>query len=247
MRNPVAATRMMRGLLAGLICTFSILVPSAPVRAAVERTSDGTDAVDPYAIGCILPLTGKHAPYGKKAQDAILLARRLADPGGRRTLKVLFEDSHGQPDAAAAAVTRLAERGRVIGLLGLLGQAEAIEAASAAQGLDTTHWLCPLNDERGSGSWRPGLLEGLSLGSYLQMVDWTSRLVREGKARVSVGAASILDRLGTSADVWQVTLQKLFGRSRVLGVAFAFHRERLQEAAARRGRHHVANLNGCPA
>lgn len=134
MRNPVAATRMMRGLLAGLICTFSILVPSAPVRAAVERTSDGTDAVDPYAIGCILPLTGKHAPYGKKAQDAILLARRLADPGGRRTLKVLFEDSHGQPDAAAAAVTRLAERGRVIGLLGLLGQAEAIEAASAAQG-----------------------------------------------------------------------------------------------------------------
>jgi len=29
-------------------------------------------------------------------------------------------------------------------------------------------------------------------------------------------------------------------------VAFAFGRQRLQEAAARRGCHHLANLNGCP-
>ncbi len=133
MRNPVVARRMKQGLLVGLILTFTAVAAFAPARAAAERTSVGTDAVDPRAVGCVLPLTGKHAPYGKKAKDAILLAHRLADPGGQNPLKVLFEDSQGQPGPAAAAVARLAERERVIGLLGLLGQAEAIEAASAAQ------------------------------------------------------------------------------------------------------------------
>ena len=123
----------------------------------------------------------------------------------------------------------------------------SVAAAEAARGLDADHWLCPLGDERGHGAVRVGVLEGLSLGSYLQLVDWTSRLARDGKARVSSQVASIFDRLGTSAEVWQATLQKLFSRSTELGVAFAFHRERLKEAAARRGCHHLANLNGCPA
>ncbi len=123
----------------------------------------------------------------------------------------------------------------------------SVAAARATAGLDIDHWLCPLGDERARGAPRVGLLEGLSLGTYLQLVDWTSRLTREGKARVSAEVASILDRLGTSADAWQVTLQKLFSRPKALGVAFAFHRERLREAAGRRGCHHLANLNGCPA
>lgn len=123
----------------------------------------------------------------------------------------------------------------------------SVAAARAARGLDADHWLCPLGDERGRGAARVGVLEGLSLGSYLQLVDWTSRLVRKGKARVSSQVALILDRLGTSADVWQATVEKLFSRPNQLGVAFAFRRQRLKEAAARRGCHHVANLNGCPA
>jgi hypothetical protein len=108
-------------------------------------------------------------------------------------------------------------------------------------------WLCPIEDRRGAGSQRAGLLEGFSLGSYLQLVDYTSRLVRRGKARLSQEVASILQRVGTSADVWQHTIKKMFARSRPLGVAFAFHREKLREAALKRGCHHLANLNGCPA
>jgi hypothetical protein len=122
----------------------------------------------------------------------------------------------------------------------------SVAAPQAAEGLDG-HWLCPLNDERGRDASRAGPLEGMSLGRYLQLVDWTSRLVRQRKARVSEQVGSILERLGTSAEVWQATLQKLFSRSRALGVAFTFHRARLQEAAARRGCHHLANLNGCRA
>lgn len=123
----------------------------------------------------------------------------------------------------------------------------SVPAVDAAAGLDADHWLCPLGDERRNGAMRAGVLEGLSLGTYLQLVDWTSRLLREGKARVSSQVASILDRLGTGAEIWQMTLEKLFSRPRQVGVAFAFQRERLQQAAVRRGCQRLANLNGCPA
>jgi hypothetical protein len=49
------------------------------------------------------------------------------------------------------------------------------------------------------GSLREGLLEGFPLGSYLLLIGYTSRLCRQGKARISPEVASILDRLGTSA------------------------------------------------
>ena len=51
----------------------------------------------------------------------------------------------------------------------------------------------------------------------------------------------------TSTEVWQATIGKMFARSQVLGVAFSFSRERLQEAASHRGCHHLVNLDGCPA
>jgi len=43
-------------------------------------------------------------------------------------------------------------------------------------------WLCPVEDRRRQGATREGMLEGLSLGSYLLLVDYTSRLCRQGKA-----------------------------------------------------------------
>ncbi len=122
----------------------------------------------------------------------------------------------------------------------------SVAAGRAAAGMDDSHWLCPMGDERGRGGARVGVLEGLSLGIYLQLVDWTSRLVRKGKARVGSEVASIFDRLGTNAEIWQSTMERLLSRPRQLGVAFAFKRERLMEAAEIRGCHHVANLNGCP-
>ena len=90
------------------------------------------------------------------------------------------------------------------------GRLEALRAAArgsvagsqAAGEVEEDLWLCPMEDRRRQGSQREGLLEGFSLGSYLLLVDYTSRLCRAGKARVSGEVASILDRLGTSAEVW---------------------------------------------
>ena len=116
-----------------------------------------------------------------------------------------------------------------------------------AADLESGLWLCPIEDRRRHGEMRAGLVEGFSLGSYVQLIDWTSRLLRRCKARVSEEVASLLDRLGTNSDTWSITLQRLFSRTKTTGVAFSFNRQRLNDAARQRGCHHMANLNGCPA
>lgn len=62
-----------------------------------------------------------------------------------------------------------------------------------------------------------GELEGFSLGRYLLLVDITGRLCRQGKARLGRKVASILEWLGTSAEVWGQRIRKLFGKARLLG------------------------------
>jgi hypothetical protein len=65
-----------------------------------------------------------------------------------------------------------------------------------------------------------GELEGFSLGSYLLLVDYTGRLCRQGKARLSRELASMLERLGTSGEAWGQRMRKLFGKTRLLGSSF---------------------------
>jgi len=137
----------------------------------------------------------------------------------------------------------------------------SVAGSQAAGGVEEDLWLCPVEDRRGRGerdaepegeerhaendlrcAGREGMIEGFSLGSYLLLVDYTSRLCRQGKARVSREVASILDRLGTSADVWGQRIQKLFEKTRLMGNYFATDRQRLRELARQRGVHHLDNL-----
>ena len=90
------------------------------------------------------------------------------------------------------------------------------------------------------------MLEGFSLGSYLLLVDYTGRLFRGGKARISRELAGIFDRLDRSAESWWARLEKL-SKGRLLGRFFAASRHRLREVATQLGVHHLANLGGCPA
>jgi hypothetical protein len=135
------------------------------------------------------------------------------------------------------------------------GKLEALKAAAAGAvagsralgDVEQDLWLCPIEDRRRQGGKREGLLEGFSLGSYLLLVDYTSRLCRQGKARVSQAVVSILDRLGTSADVWGQRIQRLFAKSRLLGSYFCTDRTRLRAVAQQRGVHHLDNLAASPA
>jgi hypothetical protein len=89
------------------------------------------------------------------------------------------------------------------------------------------------------------MVEGLSLGNHLLLVDYSARLFRDGKAVLSREVAEILDRLGSSANGWQVRLDELRQR-RPRGRFFATSRKRLQDVAERLGLRRVPNLAGCP-
>jgi hypothetical protein len=144
------------------------------------------------------------------------------------TARVEHVEAQGQTDRLEAAV-----HGSVAGSL-------------AASGLEESLWLCPIEDRRQLDSSREGMFDGLSLGNYLLVVDYTSRLFRTRKARISAELAGVFERLGRRADNWQLRMEKL-QRGRLFGRFLAASQEKLQEAAAHLGVRRVANLAGCPA
>lgn len=117
-------------------------------------------------------------------------------------------------------------------LQGMAGQ--RLELAELEQG----QWLCPLDDRRESGGARVGLLAGLTLPKYVLLVDYTARLRREGKAVLGGEVASILERLGATAEEWgegQQRLRERFTSRRLRGRYLGATSEALEVAARRLG------------
>ncbi len=132
-------------------------------------------------------------------------------------------------------------------MLRIAARSRSIAAAGIEGDLEQSHWLCPLQDRRSADAAREGMLPGFSLSGYLELVDWTARLCRTGKARLSQEVAGIMDRLGTSAEYWQAHITTLFAKTRWLGNYCATRAERLKAIALRRGVHHVDNALGAVA
>jgi REP element-mobilizing transposase RayT len=124
--------------------------------------------------------------------------------------------------------------------------AGSVPGSMASAGLEESLWLCPIEDRRRLDSTREGMIEGFSLGNYLLLVDYTGRLCRESKARMSRELAGILERLGSDAESWRARLEKLI-KGRLFGRFFAATRQRLREVAQQMGRRRLPNLSGCPA
>ncbi len=110
--------------------------------------------------------------------------------------------------------------------------------------LEKDHWLFPIEDKRDpNGNGLAGMLHGISLTGYLQLVDSTSRLVRPGKGHVSWDTPAILSRLGIDAQGWKATLQQLSQQAKRVGCYFG-NATRLNEVAAQQGRRFVKNVTG---
>ena len=77
------------------------------------------------------------------------------------------------------------------------------------------------------------------------MVSPDSRLFREGKAPISAELAGVFERLGCSAQSWQIQIEKLRG-DRLLGRFFAASRKTLHEIGECLGVRRLVNLRGCP-
>ena len=110
---------------------------------------------------------------------------------------------------------------------------------------DESFWLVPIEDRRERGGKRAGVSPHMNLSGYLQLLDWSSRLLRHGKARVPQEVAGILSRLGSSSDLWQHRMEKLRDRSRIFGTVFATKRSEIDRMAEARGVRKLSNLNGC--
>jgi hypothetical protein len=92
--------------------------------------------------------------------------------------------------------------------------------------------LFAVKNNRKPDSSREGMLEGLSLGIYLLLVEYTVTLFRAGNPAETP----------SSFDPPPATPNPI-----LLGRFFAASRARLRETAARLGVHHLAKLAGCPA
>lgn len=88
---------------------------------------------------------------------------------------------------------------------------EGSVAGSHATGdLEQDHWLVPIEDRRqiAPGS-REGILNTFSLGSYLMLLDYTGRLVRDGKARMDATVKDVFTRLKMNEEGWHQRLGRM--------------------------------------
>ncbi|MDB5384530.1 MAG: hypothetical protein JWM11_176 [Planctomycetaceae bacterium] len=122
----------------------------------------------------------------------------------------------------------------------LLGGSPYASRSNIAKG----HWLFPIQDRRDpQGNGLAGILHGISLTGYLQLLDWSSRLIRPGKLTVSDDVPDILTRLQIDSESWKSTLEKLVGSRKKIGNYFG-GTSRLNEVASQRGTKYLENISG---
>jgi REP element-mobilizing transposase RayT len=118
----------------------------------------------------------------------------------------------------------------------------SVAAVRASKSLEDDLWLIPIEDRRNLDSSREGMLTGFTLGNYLLLVDYTGRMLREGKASINAELASILDRIGGSAERVQAMVARMSGE-RLFGRFIAGSKQTLCSVAERVGVSRLANLS----
>ena len=117
----------------------------------------------------------------------------------------------------------------------------SVAAMRVSSGLEDDLWLVPIEDRRQSGAVREGMRSGFTLCQYLMLVEYTGRMLREGKAAISLEVEDIFARLGSTAQTWWQRMQKLTG-GRLLGRFLAASRDRLRQLASTLKVRHLANV-----
>jgi hypothetical protein len=73
------------------------------------------------------------------------------------------------------------------------------------------------------------------------LVEYTGRMLRDGKAAISAEVADVFARLGCTPETWGVRMSKLAG-GRLLGRFLAATQDKLRELAAKLQVRHLANV-----
>ncbi|MFZ5585080.1 MAG: ABC transporter substrate-binding protein [Thermodesulfobacteriota bacterium] len=106
--------------------------PLWPLMQSLDREREAAEAVEPRAVGVVLPLSGNYAAHGRRVLAAIQLGLGLFSDG-ERALTLFIEDGEGDAKRTAEAVTRLAKERKVIAVIGPLDAGASLAAARAAQ------------------------------------------------------------------------------------------------------------------
>jgi len=117
----------------------------------------------------------------------------------------------------------------------------SVAAVQVSGGLEDDLWLVPIEDQRGRGAVREGMRSGFTLGQYLMLVEYTGRILRDGKAAISSEVAELFARLGSTPETWGVRMGKLTS-GRLIGRFLAASRERLRQLASKLQVRHLANV-----
>lgn len=88
---------------------------------------------DRWAVGCILPLTGRFAEEGNKALDALLLSAETFNVRYSTPWRIVVADSGESPEGMQKAMAYLADSANVMGILAVAGSADAEGAAREAE------------------------------------------------------------------------------------------------------------------
>ncbi|MBE9537140.1 MAG: penicillin-binding protein activator [Proteobacteria bacterium] len=104
------------------------LKTSDMLQIIVQRMDVNSDT-----IGCILPLSGRFAPYGKKVLQGVQLAAGVFGSADGTPIKLVIRDSKGSADDVRLAVEELVEKEKVVAIIGPLISEVAEAAAEAAQ------------------------------------------------------------------------------------------------------------------
>ncbi|MBN1470260.1 MAG: penicillin-binding protein activator [Syntrophaceae bacterium] len=103
-----------------------------PLMAKTEKLHRNT-------IGCVLPLSGKHAALGQKALDAIMLSAGIMNRKNNDVWGIIVEDSQGLPDKTKQAVANLANIKNVMAIIAVDTKENALETATEAN-----KWKIPI-------------------------------------------------------------------------------------------------------
>ncbi len=91
-------------------------------------------AICENCIGCLLPLSGPFAAYGREVLNGVILGM-LTDPVKGAQMEVIIRDSAGEPEKALSELENLVKERRIAGIIGPLSSKTAAPVSLKAQEL----------------------------------------------------------------------------------------------------------------
>ena len=140
--HQLAYTNLQMGNLEGAKYAAMALIRSTPEQYWVSigrRILESVTAalsVKVGSIGCLLPLSGPFAIYGQEVLNGIQLGMGVfGQTEEGRSLDLVIQDTRGDPEVAVSLVEEMAEKDKVMAIIGPLASKPSVAAAKRAQEL----------------------------------------------------------------------------------------------------------------